>query len=91
MNSLPLRRSLEEVCEICGVSVTTVKTFIESEWVVPLDPHAQMLDDEDIARIRLILELKNDFEVNDQSIDIILHLIDRIHVLNLRLKQHLED
>lgn len=86
MTSLPLRHSLQEVCKICGVSVETVETFIEADWVIPLDPDTRMLDEEDIARIKLILELKNDFEVNDQSIDIILHLIDRIHVLNLRLK-----
>jgi len=91
MTSLPLRRSLQEVCEICGVSVKTVRGFIESEWIVPLDPDAQMLDEEDIARIKLILEMKNDFEVNDQSIDIILHLIDRIHVLNLHLKHSYKD
>lgn len=87
MMTLPIRKNLQEVCQICGVSSRTIETFIAEKWIVPIDAQSPMLDEEDIARINLILELQRDFEVNDQAMDIVLHLIDRIQVLNLRLKK----
>lgn len=44
------------------------------------------LDDTDVARARLILELRNVFGANDESIPVILHLIDQIHALRERLQ-----
>jgi chaperone modulatory protein CbpM len=35
--------------------------------------------DIDVARARLIQELKNGFGVNDEGVDIILHLLDQLH------------
>lgn len=49
--------------------------------------HEHYLDDCDLARVRLILELGDSFGANDESIPIILHLIDQIHFLRERLLQ----
>lgn len=63
-----------------GIEVRTLEVWIEREW---LAPHSDALDAQfsevDVARARLILELKQQFGANDEGIDIILHLMDQLH------------
>jgi len=55
--------------------------FIEHRWIEPSQGAGGSLDDEDLARARLIMELRRDFGVNDEAIPIILHLVDELHAL----------
>lgn len=73
--------TLEEICVHLLISQETIVTFIEREWITPLDPDAVQFDDEDLGRLRLILELKKNFNVNEEGVDIILHLVDQLHSL----------
>jgi chaperone modulatory protein CbpM len=43
------------------------------------------MDDEDLARIRLIRDLKEDFGVNDEGMSIILHLLDQLNRIHLEI------
>ena len=38
-------------------------------------------DEIDVARLRLIAELRRDLAVNDEAVPLILHLIDELHLL----------
>ena len=78
--NMVLRRKLDEVCIICGTTSDVIIHFIEEKWIVPFDKVHNQFDEEDIARMRLILDLKNQFGVNDEAIPIILHLIDQLHI-----------
>jgi len=40
----------------------------------------------DLARARLIRDLKNDLGVNDEGVGVILHLLDQIHGLRRTLE-----
>ena len=77
--NMVLRRELEEVCMMCGTTSEVIFHFIEEEWIIPFDKKNNYFDEEDIARLRLILDLKNQFGVNEEAIPIILHLIDQLH------------
>jgi chaperone modulatory protein CbpM len=60
----------------------TLHAWIEAEWLVPLSSGRTFLFSEaDLARARLIQDLKGDFGVNDEGISIILHLLDQLHGL----------
>ena len=85
--SRPCRVSITEVANMCGVSPETIHYYIDEEWITPADQELLILDEEDIARIDLIEEMKENFDVNDESLAIILHLIDRINLLQYRLKK----
>ena len=76
---------LDEACILCGVKEEIVIHFIEEDWVHPLDRHSLELDAEDIARIRLIRELKEDYGVNDEGVPIILQLLDQLNRLHLEI------
>jgi chaperone modulatory protein CbpM len=41
----------------------------------------------DVARARLIRDLKDDFGVNDAGVDVILHLLDQLHGLRRAFDQ----
>jgi chaperone modulatory protein CbpM len=79
---------LEEVCRQIGVERETVLTFIRREWIVAAPDSQGALDHEDLARIRLILELRFELGVNDEGVDIILRLLDQIHALRAGASQH---
>jgi chaperone modulatory protein CbpM len=62
------------------VEVQTLELWLDQEWLVPDRTAADMtFSDIDLARGRLIQELKNGFGVNDEGVDIILHLLDQLH------------
>jgi chaperone modulatory protein CbpM len=60
----------------------TLSAWVEAEWLVPATSKATFqFSDADLARARLIRDLKADFGVNDEGIAIILHLLDQLYGL----------
>lgn len=78
-------RKIEEASQTCGVPSDIIIHFIEQEWIIPKETLTPVLDDEDIARIKLIQELRVEFEVNDEAIPIILNLLDQLNRIHLEL------
>jgi chaperone modulatory protein CbpM len=74
---------LEEACDLCGINKEVIIHFVEEEWLRPLNMEALELDDEDIARIRLIRELTEEFGVNEEGLSIILQLLDQLNRIQL--------
>lgn len=81
------KRTLEEACEYCGVSRELIFEFIAQEWIIPSEEADLLLDAEDLARIHLIHELRYDFGVNDESMPIILHLLDQLNRMHLEIEK----
>jgi chaperone modulatory protein CbpM len=60
----------------------TLNAWVEAEWLVPVISRKKFFFSEtDLARARLIQDLKVDFGVNDEGITIILHLLDQLYGL----------
>jgi chaperone modulatory protein CbpM len=78
---LAMRRKIEEVAQEWGINQEIILDFISEEWILPVDLDHQVLDEEDLARIQLIRELREDFGVNDEAMPIILHLVDQLNCL----------
>ncbi len=68
--------TLLEVSNLTGLDQAVIDTWITKEWVSP--PAPGELDQEDIARLRLIHELQHDFGANEDAIPLILHLVDQL-------------
>ena len=81
---------ITEIIELYEVNEIFIYDCIEKKWIVPMDVGKKILDEEDVARILLIRDLKYDFGVNDESIPIILHLIDQLHWTQTQLKHYFE-
>jgi chaperone modulatory protein CbpM len=62
------------------LELDALRHWIELGWITPEPSDAGFtFDDPDVARVRLICDLCYDLEVGDESMPIILSLIDQLH------------
>lgn len=74
--------SKQEFLNVSGLQVQTLELWLEQEWIIPDETAAGAnFSDRDVARVHLIQDLKSDFGVNDEGVDVILHLMDQLHGL----------
>jgi chaperone modulatory protein CbpM len=79
---LTLRQMEEEI----GITEADLLLWIEQRWVLPARGEQGFLfDDVDVARARLIRELRTDLMVNEEAIPVVLSLLDQIHSLRRTL------
>ena len=78
---------IEEAALEAGIETKVILEFIQNEWITPSEPTKQELDEEDLARLRFILNLRDEFGVNDESVPIILHLLDQLHCLHNKMSK----
>jgi chaperone modulatory protein CbpM len=78
----------QEFLATSGLQVQTLDLWLEQQWLVPERTSAGMnFSDMDVARARLIRDLTTDLGVNDEGVDVILHLVDQLHGLRRALEQ----
>ena len=77
-----MRRSLDQVLAEIEISRQEVELCISERWILPeREGEALSFDEIDLARLRLIGELRRDLAVNDEAVPVVLHLIDALHLL----------
>jgi len=65
-----------------------LRAWIDAEWLLPATKETKfMFSEADLARARLIGNLKVDLGVNDDGIAIVLHLLDQLHGLRRLLRE----
>lgn len=80
--------TLEEFQLRLDVDAGTVQIWIEEGWLLPQRDQAGLAFSEpDVARARLIRDLKDEIGVNDEGIGIVLNLIDQVHGLRSVLRE----
>jgi chaperone modulatory protein CbpM len=78
----------QEFLTSAGLQVQTLEFWVDQRWLIPDHSSAEMtFSDADVARARLIHDLKGDFGVNDEGVDVILHLVDQLHGLRGAFEQ----
>jgi chaperone modulatory protein CbpM len=74
--------SIVEFCVETRLERPEVETWIDAGWLIPPQTEPEIaFSDIDVARARLINELRRDFGVNDEGVAVILHLLDQVHDL----------
>jgi chaperone modulatory protein CbpM len=82
-----MKMQTQEFVARSHLSTSTLNAWIEAEWLAPVTGQKTLLFSEaDLARARLIQDLKVDFGVNDEGITIVLHLLDQLHGLRCLLR-----
>jgi chaperone modulatory protein CbpM len=77
---------LENFLRESGIELSQLEFWVERTWVRPARSAPGLaLTEADAARCLLIRDLKADFGVNDEGIDLVLHLIDQLHGLRRAL------
>jgi chaperone modulatory protein CbpM len=78
----------QEFLTSAGLEMQTLDLWLEQRWLIPDQTFGGInFTDVDLARARLILDLKTGFRINDEGIDVILHLMDQLHGLRRVLDQ----
>ena len=65
-----------------GVSTEEIIQWVDVEILRPCDPQELLFDDEDLQRIQLICELRDQCNPNIESLQVILHLIDQLNFVH---------
>jgi chaperone modulatory protein CbpM len=83
-----MKLSMQEFLSLSGMGHEMLTAWIEQEWLIPDDSSAEMRFSEiDIARARLIRDLKMDLGVNDEGVGVILNLVDQLHGIRRTLME----
>jgi chaperone modulatory protein CbpM len=82
--------SLNEVLERLDDALdrATVEKYVTRSWVksAPMQQEWQF-EDIDVARIRLVHQLQHDMLVNDEAMDVVLHLLDQLYGLHEQMRR----
>ena len=83
-------RRLDEaqVVERLGtVSVAELRVWCEAGWVAPARGEAgPVFDEVDVARIRLVCELRDDLGLDEGAIPVVLSLVDQLYGVRRELR-----
>ena len=74
-----------EFCAVLSIEQAVCEAWVERQWLVPAAGsggrrHFRQVD---VARGRLLLDLERSMGVNEEGIDIIVHLVDQFYGLRL--------
>jgi chaperone modulatory protein CbpM len=80
--------SVHVVCELIeGLEVRELERWIVERWVLPDGSEgAYVFHEIDVARVRLIVELRRDLAIDDEAMPVVLGLLDQVYALRRRLK-----
>jgi chaperone modulatory protein CbpM len=74
-----------------GVDVETLQVWIAQEWVRPRRQAGEPVFEEiDVARVRLIVELRDQLDVGEPAIPVVLSLLDQLHATRARMRHLVE-
>ena len=78
----------DEVLVTLDIGASELSAWIEQHWVLPVQQDGDFLFDEtDLARAKLIAELRNDLGVNEDAIPVVLRLLDQVYSLRRALSE----
>jgi chaperone modulatory protein CbpM len=68
-----------------------LEAWIAAGWLIPPQTDPELaFSDVDLARARLIRDLRDDLGVNDEGVSVILHLLDQVHGLRRSMQEVLD-
>lgn len=78
---------VEVVEQTAELTLRRLRLWVRRGWVSPtLTNREPVFDSLDIARIRLVCQLKDDLNINDDAIPVVLSLIDQLHGIRRELR-----
>ena len=81
-----MRLTLEQVSAETRLGRKELVAWVEQRWVKPgMSDAGYVFDEVDIARVRLIRELRRDLRLNRESIPVVLTLMDQLYEMRRAL------
>jgi chaperone modulatory protein CbpM len=82
-------KSLDTVLAlISGVDAAELRHWIDERWVRPESSgEGYLFGEVDIARVRLIAELRQELSIDEEALPVVLDLLDQVYTLRRRLRR----
>ncbi|MBU6506990.1 MAG: hypothetical protein KGI92_04260 [Alphaproteobacteria bacterium] len=79
--------SFEAVCRIVQLEPIELERWIAERWVLPeSEGSGYVFSELDVARVRLIIELRRDLAVGEDAMPIVLRLLDQLYATRRRMR-----
>ena len=84
--------TIQTVCRaVPGLSEDMLLAWVEQDWVRPSQVAGEPdFADIDVARVRLILELRTELQVEEPTLPLVLSLLDQLYATRQALRHVLE-
>jgi chaperone modulatory protein CbpM len=80
--------SLDELLRLVPVEADEVHQWIENRWVMPASSQSGYVFEEvDVARVRLIVEMRREFALDEEAVPLVLSLLDQVYGLRRELRR----
>jgi chaperone modulatory protein CbpM len=74
------------VHRVAGLDEGELARWVENRWVLPQrQQNTWIFHDVDVARVELILEIRNEFTIDDDALALVLSLLDQVYDLRRQL------
>ena len=85
--------TIAAVCQtVPGLTEAELHAFLSHEWIRPARQHGEpVFSETDIARIRLIVDLRAMLEVEEETLPIVLSLLDQLYATRRQLRRVLSE
>ena len=80
--------TIETLCvQVAGLAPADLRRWIELSWVRPDGgPDGYLFHDIDVARVRLIVELREQMQVGEEALPVVLSLLDQLYEARRRMR-----
>jgi chaperone modulatory protein CbpM len=76
------------ITQFSGLDRADLERWIARAWVRPEgDPGHYVFREIDVARVRLIRELRDDLQVNEEALPVVLSLLDQLYDQRRRMRE----
>ena len=78
----------EVLVRVRGLERRELARWVENRWVLP-ERHGEgwVFHDVDVARVELIFDMRRDFAIDDEAMDLVLGLLDQLYGLRRQMRR----
>lgn len=79
--------SFDAMCRMASLEPGELDRWVAERWVLPESvASGYVFNDVDVARVRLIVELRRDLAVGEESVPVVLRLLDQLYATRRRMR-----
>lgn len=78
--------TMRELCEICGISSDFMHDLVTYEIIHPVDAAPETFDLAQLQRVKTVLRLQRDLEINLAGAAVVLDLLDQLEELRAQME-----
>jgi len=79
--------TFESMCRMASLEPGELERWIAERWVLPeSEPSGYVFSEFDVARVRLIVELRRDLAVGEEAVPVVLRLLDQLYATRRRMR-----